>query len=156
MDREAWHAAVRGVTKNRTWLSDWTEHRMFLVAYVNFTGDLLSNVYFRHQTTLTGYPCVIIGDIYCLSLTPPTHMPCLQSFYFWQWSLIFMYRYNSFPLQSIFLGGIPPRSMSPMLKPIIPWHFTWPLYLFQVWAFIFSVSKKSEFYDFLGSVRKVF
>ena len=25
MDREAWHAAVRGVTKNRTRLSDWTE-----------------------------------------------------------------------------------------------------------------------------------
>ena len=25
MDREAWHAAVRGVTKSRTWLSDWTE-----------------------------------------------------------------------------------------------------------------------------------
>ena len=25
MDREAWRAAVRGVTKSRTWLSDWTE-----------------------------------------------------------------------------------------------------------------------------------
>ena len=25
MDREAWHAAVHGVTKNWTWLSDWTE-----------------------------------------------------------------------------------------------------------------------------------
>ena len=25
MDREAWHAAVRGVTKSQTWLSDWTE-----------------------------------------------------------------------------------------------------------------------------------
>ena len=25
MDREAWHAAVHGVTKNRTWLSNWTE-----------------------------------------------------------------------------------------------------------------------------------
>ena len=25
MDREAWHAAVYGVTKNRTWLSHWTE-----------------------------------------------------------------------------------------------------------------------------------
>ena len=25
MDREAWHAAVCGVTKSRTWLSDWTE-----------------------------------------------------------------------------------------------------------------------------------
>ena len=25
MDREAWHAAVHGVTKNQSWLSDWTE-----------------------------------------------------------------------------------------------------------------------------------
>ena len=24
-DREAWHAAVHGVTNSRTWLSDWTE-----------------------------------------------------------------------------------------------------------------------------------
>ena len=26
MDREAWGAAVHGVAKGRTWLSDWTEH----------------------------------------------------------------------------------------------------------------------------------
>ena len=25
MDREAWHTAVHGVTKSRTWLSDWAE-----------------------------------------------------------------------------------------------------------------------------------
>ena len=25
MDREAWYAAVHGVTKSQTWLSDWTE-----------------------------------------------------------------------------------------------------------------------------------
>ena len=25
MDREAWHAAVHGVAKGHTWLSDWTE-----------------------------------------------------------------------------------------------------------------------------------
>ena len=26
MDREAWHAAIHGVSKSRTWLSDWTEN----------------------------------------------------------------------------------------------------------------------------------
>ena len=25
MDREAWHAAIHGVAKSRTWLSNWTE-----------------------------------------------------------------------------------------------------------------------------------
>ena len=30
MDREDWHAAVHGVTKSQTWLSDWTELRLSL------------------------------------------------------------------------------------------------------------------------------
>ena len=29
MDREAWHAAVHGVIKSWTWLSDWAEMRNF-------------------------------------------------------------------------------------------------------------------------------
>ena len=28
MDREAWHAAIHGVAKSRTWLSDWTELKL--------------------------------------------------------------------------------------------------------------------------------
>ena len=31
MDREAWHAAVHGVTKSQTWLSDWTELNLICV-----------------------------------------------------------------------------------------------------------------------------
>ena len=31
MDREAWRAAVHGVTKSRTWLSDWTELEQLLI-----------------------------------------------------------------------------------------------------------------------------
>ena len=30
MDREAWHAAVHGVTKSQTWLSDWTKLKHFV------------------------------------------------------------------------------------------------------------------------------
>ena len=29
MDREAWHAAIHGLTKNRIWLSDWTELKWY-------------------------------------------------------------------------------------------------------------------------------
>ena len=31
MDREAWHAAVHGVMKSRTWLSDWTDWRLIKI-----------------------------------------------------------------------------------------------------------------------------
>ena len=31
MDREAWRAAIYGVAKSRTWLSDWTELSYFLL-----------------------------------------------------------------------------------------------------------------------------
>ena len=32
MDREAWHTAVHGVAKSRTWLSDWTE---LIIHFIN-------------------------------------------------------------------------------------------------------------------------
>ena len=31
MDREAWHSAVHPVVKSRTWLSDWTEVRSYML-----------------------------------------------------------------------------------------------------------------------------
>ena len=41
MDREAWHAAVHGVTKSWTWLSDWNElnwTQMFTTALLKIPG----------------------------------------------------------------------------------------------------------------------
>ena len=35
MDREAWHAAIHGVTKSWTWLNDWTELRQHYDAVIN-------------------------------------------------------------------------------------------------------------------------
>ena len=32
MDREAWHAAIHGVAKSQTWLSDWTELNWMKIA----------------------------------------------------------------------------------------------------------------------------
>ena len=47
MDREAWHAAVHGVAKSRTWLSDWTELIFMVIKWkfgisawkINVTGQ---------------------------------------------------------------------------------------------------------------------
>ena len=39
MDREAWRAAIHGVTKSQTRLSDWTELNWYALAY-NFEGSL--------------------------------------------------------------------------------------------------------------------
>ena len=33
MDREAWRAVVHGVTKSRTWLSDWTELNWLILSH---------------------------------------------------------------------------------------------------------------------------
>ena len=43
MDREAWRAAIHGITKSRTWLSDWTKLNWELV-YVKAL-----NIYSRHS-----------------------------------------------------------------------------------------------------------
>ena len=36
MDREAWHAAVHGVTKSWTQLSDWTELKKYMVIFQTY------------------------------------------------------------------------------------------------------------------------
>ena len=39
MDREAWHAAVHGVAKSQTWLSDWTELISFNCHMIDYWKD---------------------------------------------------------------------------------------------------------------------
>ena len=45
MDREAWHAAVHGVAKSQTWLSNWTEMNIYILL------DFLSyaNIHAAHK-----------------------------------------------------------------------------------------------------------
>ena len=57
MDREAWHAAVHGVTKSWTWLSSWTE----LIApnwLLNFSVlDYFKECYGEHYKYIFWYKC---------------------------------------------------------------------------------------------------
>ena len=42
MDREAWRAAIHGVVKSRTWLSDWTELKLLLGMKIHaFSSQIL-------------------------------------------------------------------------------------------------------------------
>ena len=73
MDREAWHAAVHGVAKNQTWLSDWTE--------LKWTG-----IKFIHVVQPSP-PCIsemfILQNKLCTSKTVTSHFPLPQPlFYF--------------------------------------------------------------------------
>ena len=61
MDREAWHAAVHGVTKSQTWLSDWTK----LILYPYFL-----NFYIMSFSLLGSHPgSRIILSSYVLAMT---------------------------------------------------------------------------------------
>ena len=51
MDREAWHAAVHGVTKSRTRLSNWTELNMITATYIEQTSGRIA---WRNKFTLIG------------------------------------------------------------------------------------------------------
>ena len=45
MDRETWRAAIHGVTKSRTWLSDWTEQLNTLVKKSGQNWQITLKVY---------------------------------------------------------------------------------------------------------------
>ena len=51
MDREAWHAAVHGVAKSWTWLSDWTEQRLLW-------NELFQIVKMETQSGIQAFMCI--------------------------------------------------------------------------------------------------
>ena len=57
MNREAWCAAIYGVTKSRTWLSDWTE-----LKWVDKPWSKMFNILF-HLILLTTLSCSLVGKV---------------------------------------------------------------------------------------------
>ena len=68
MDREAWHAAIHGVAKSRTRLSDWTE----LSSLVNQRVSSLS------LSLISTCICMCVSDLLCMYLKLPGHS-CFNS-----------------------------------------------------------------------------
>ena len=53
MDREAWHAAIHGVAKSQTWLSDWTQ--LNYTFYCSYHGTCIKYfIFFFHLFLLVG------------------------------------------------------------------------------------------------------
>ena len=59
MDREAWRAAIHGVAKSLTWLSDWTElnwtelNRCVVVSHFDFNLNFLTKLFFFNKQYLS-------------------------------------------------------------------------------------------------------
>ena len=51
--REAWHAAIHGVAKSRTWLSDWTELNWRKSKYLKFSLIIVWWHWVSHLTSLS-------------------------------------------------------------------------------------------------------
>ena len=63
MDREAWHAAVHGVTKSRPWLSDWTELRQSLDTNISLSFYRKTDSILRHtENVIKRTVCAVWGN----------------------------------------------------------------------------------------------
>ena len=72
MDREAWHVAVHGVAKSRTWLSDWIELNWICLQVYQFYWfsdfSLLFSCFQFHRLLLSLFCCWNTVDLhYCIS-----------------------------------------------------------------------------------------
>ena len=64
MDREAWGAAIHGVAKSQTWLSDWTEMKLKIIQTIKTKSGLLMYIYklWELTDTLMGLAHYEFGD----------------------------------------------------------------------------------------------
>ena len=95
MDREAWHAAVLGVTKSRTWLNDWTE--------LNWTGKTIALTKWTFVAKVMSLPFNMLSRLVITFLPRSKHLSI-------SW------------LQSPSAAILEPRKSQPLF-PLIPYLF---------------------------------
>ena len=131
-DREAWRAAVHGVTKHQTWLSDWTTHK-----------ETSASVQFSSITQSCPTLCNPMDAAHQASLSITN-----------SWSLLKLMSIESvMPSNHLILCR--PHLLLPSIFPSIRvfssesvLHISWPKY----WSFSFNISPSYE-YSVLISFR---
>ena len=68
MDREAWHAAIHGVAKSQTQLSDWTELKATKELYTEKFKTLMKEMK-DYINRLRNIPCSWVGRINIVKMT---------------------------------------------------------------------------------------
>ena len=82
MDREAWHAAVRGVVKSLTQLSDWTELNLDCIKSVDMYLESYGHFHSKNPSNPRRWHIFTFLWIIYTSSTPPMH-PYLPQQAFW-------------------------------------------------------------------------
>ena len=115
MDREAWHAAVHGVAKSQTWLSDWTElswcrylylqYNVFTCIFIVEIMLRLSSQWFNDDTSThcfrTSHKARLAADALRLGVWGPlSRLSCPWGIFFYQVlcvPLIILITHHNFP-----------------------------------------------------------
>ena len=84
MDREAWHAAVHGVTNSRTRMSDWTELSMSAASYCNTWDSCLVVGVFSH-TQVRVLTTLGVAPINEWGINTPAFLPSISQIFKQYW-----------------------------------------------------------------------
>ena len=80
MDRDAWHAVIHGVSKSRTWLSDWTELNCDWFRWIiEKAREFQKNIYFCFTDYAKDFDCVDHNKLWKIlkDMGIPDHLTCL-------------------------------------------------------------------------------
>ena len=65
-DREAWRAAVHGVTRSQAWLGDWTTTTQNVTHFVSNSSFVYNSLHLPHWSQFWRFKCLMFCPNWCL------------------------------------------------------------------------------------------